>query len=58
MRKLGMTGIGINNWLHRTVAEMTRLFKETQGQFVDPQAILHHVIGNMMNQVRFHVHSN
>ena len=35
----------------RTMEEMTTLFKETEGKFVDPQSTLNHVIGNMMNQV-------
>ena len=49
----GLTGPGLDKWLSLTMEEMMELYAEKAGTEVDPQEILSHVVGNMMNEAIF-----
>ena len=53
VRVSGLTGPGIEKWLNRTMEEMMELYAGQAGTEIDPQEILSHVVGNMMNQLIF-----
>ena len=53
VRVSGLTGPGIEKWLNKTMEEMMELYAGQAGTEIDPQEILSHVLGNMMNQAIF-----
>ena len=53
MKKVGLIGSGLNNWLSKTIKEMVDLFGEVKDRFIDPHEVINHVVGNMMNEAIF-----
>ena len=49
----GLTGPGLDKWLSLTMEEMMELYGQQAGTEIDPEEILSHVVGNMMNQAIF-----
>ena len=53
MRKLGLAGPGLEGALKMTIQELMDLFDDVENEYSNPQKIMSHVVGNMLNEVIF-----
>ena len=53
LRKLGLVGAGVENTLSQTINDMIEMFEKSKETPINPQTILSHSVGNMLNKVIF-----
>ena len=53
MRKLGLAGADVEKTLFETIEDLLDIFEKSDGNPINPQKILSHAVGNMLNEVIF-----